>query len=221
MLFKGEGYRLRELSEVPSTAGVYAWYYQIELSDHDILQCTNSLQAAPLNEREGILRDFLHEKLFQFYLEAPYTVEMSGQMKPNFCGTAFHRPRISDDLVTRLCEQPERLSQLKGLLCSTVPFFASPIYIGVALNLRKRLQRHKYLIHKYSPSGEYDVYSPEQTGEPDEVADHSFAMEITQTRNFITEFLVAFTMTFEVGQNLHVDLENILNRINYPLCGRN
>lgn len=222
MHFKGTGYKLMELNEAPTSSGIYAWYYQIKLTDKDIASCiAEAKQAESEAERCQTVRDFLEQRLFQYYREAPYDVKISGQMKAAYEGSVNHVLPISIDLVKRISENPDRINSLKKLLYEAVPFFASPIYIGVAKNLRKRLQKHRTLIDKYSPDGMFDVYTPQDTDSEDDRADHSFALEVSRQRNFNPNYLVVFTMDFDAEENLHVDLENILNRINYPLCGRN
>jgi hypothetical protein len=220
------GFRLHELSSAPEEPGVYAWYYQIELSKKDIQDCIERVvQSNSESERRDIVKTFLERRLFMYYRETPYEVSLRGPMKPTYAGSVYNQVMISEALVERITEDPERLNGLRDLLRDSVPLFSSPIYIGVAKNLRNRLLQHKALIEKFQNAQALEDFSPpaeaadEQSREAER--DHSFAREVSTIRNFATQYLVAYTMAFPVDEHLRVDLENILNRINYPLCGRN
>lgn len=221
------GLRLYELMQAPELPGVYAWYYRIELSDKDITDCIASCNcAASDDERCAVVRLFLERRLFSYYREQPYQAVLTGPLKPTYSGLLENEMPISPSLVTRLAAKPDRLWALKDLLQQSIPFFASPIYIGVAKNLRRRLLRHKSLIERYQQSMAAGLMDPvadmdaEDDGERDK--DHSFAREVATSRRFATYNLVVHVMELETDEDgLRVDIENLLNRINYPLCGRN
>ena len=217
-------YRFNEIANAPDAPGVYAWYYRIELTDRDIAVCIAEVESTETPAlREGVIRSFLDRRLFRYYKEEPYSVEISGALKPRYAGRVEHVAEISDTLCKRVAEQPERLNDIKTALLFTVPMFASPIYIGVAKRLRGRLMGHVRLIEslqhlKASGSGIGNL--PESANE-DEKNDHKFAFEVTMLRNFATSNLVVNTLELSIDDAIRYDLENILNRINYPLCGRN
>jgi hypothetical protein len=184
-----------------------------------------AVSDAPTDElRAEVVRDFLERRLFKYYRETPYDVFLSGKMKPSYQGTAENVMGISDTLVARLAAQPQRLEGLKALLRASVPYFASPIYIGVAKSLRARLLVHRRLIEKFKNAQSQELaefVADSGADEEDAARDHSFAQEVSQIRDFTTHYLLAFTMEFPSDEGIRYDLENILNRINYPLCGRN
>jgi hypothetical protein len=216
-----KGYRLHELKQAPEGPGVYSWYYAQELSDRDIEDVIRDVLAlTDVDERTGMIESFLGRHLFRYYREAPYDVSITGAMKPSYAGRIDHQAPVSSTLVLRLSENPERLRGLKQLLRSAVPHFASPIYIGVAASLRQRLLRHKALIEKYSNARSLDDLTPE-TDEPEDAIVHSFAREVCVDRRMITPNLIVYAMECRVDPDLRYDVENLLNRINYPLCGRN
>jgi hypothetical protein len=223
-MIQPRGFRLYELGQAPESPGVYAWYYQIELSNKDIEDCIERVLASSSEaEKSDIIRVFLERRLFKYYQETPYRVMMRGPMKPTYAGTVENQITISSSLIERLSDDPKRLLRLKELLQQSIPFFSSPIYIGVAKNLRSRLLQHKYLIERFRNAQaveEYDYAATEADPGEEADRDHSFAQEVSSIRNFTTHNLLAYTMSFAVDEDLRVDLENILNRINYPLCGR-
>lgn len=217
-----EQYRFNEIANAPDVPGVYSWYYRIELTDRDIAVCIAEVEATPDEAaREALIETFLDRRLFRYYKEEPYTVELSGALKPRYAGRVEHIAEISQSLCKRVAEAPARLQDIKAALIHTVPRFASPIYIGVAKKLRSRLMQHVRLIealqqHKAVAIG---LGSPYESSEEEE-SDHKFAFEVTMLRDFATSSLVVNTLELSIDDAIRYDLENILNRINYPLCGR-
>jgi hypothetical protein len=216
-------FRFNEVASAPDTPGVYAWYYRIELTDRDISVCIADVEAqTDFESKKTIIRSFLDRRLFRYYKDQGYSVELSGPLKPRYSGKVEHKPDISSSLISRVAESPTRLHAIKNTLKLAVPQFASPIYIGVAKQLRGRLMQHVRLIEslqqiRSSAIASGSVISP--TSEEDE-NDHKFAYEVTMLRDFATSSLVVNTFELSVDSAIRYDLENILNRINYPLCGR-
>jgi len=206
-------------------AGVYSWYYRLELADRDIDGCREQLHNASTPEQKmTLIQEFLEQRLFRPYLETPYSVTVEGPMKPSYRGDIKNHFQVSASLIGRLVEDPSRLSKLKSLLVRSVPLFASPIYIGVAKVLRGRLLRHKFLIEKFANAAALEIAESsgsEGPSDEEETRDHSFAREVASIRQFNTSNLLVCTMPLEVDEHLRYDLENVLNRINFPLCGRN
>ena len=90
--------------------------------------------------------------------------------------------------------------------------FASPIYLGMSDNLRNRLAGHKALIERYR--------SPNMRRGRPGTADAGFAWQVAQ-RRIPPERLFVYTCVTESGSGIELDLENVLNRIFYPILGRN
>lgn len=216
-------FRFNEVASAPDTPGVYSWYYRIELTDRDIAVCIASVEAlSDISEREKVIRLFLDRRLFRYYKEEPYSIELFGALKPRYAGRVDHVSEISSSLCRRVAEQPKRLNDIKKALIQTVPRFASPIYIGVAVRLRSRLMQHVHLIESLQHLKASAIASGignEPMSEEDE-NDHKFAYEVTMLRDFATSSLVVNTLELSIDDAIRYDLENILNRINYPLCGR-
>lgn len=210
-----------DIEETPDETGVYAWYYRHTLSDFDINKLVTDLKAlAPNSAKDASARvvDFLQSHLFGIFVEEPYDALLRGPLKPTYQGKLINSPNISKDLVERIMAEPTRLWTLKKVLEEAVPEFASPIYIGMSVRLNVRLRRHKRLIERYKaaagrPLDEDPVNAQDRN-------DHSFAREVVR-RGFSTNGLVVSVRVIDASESVHVDAENILNRINYPLCGRN
>jgi hypothetical protein len=217
-------FRFHELNQAPEVPGCYSWYYRMELASRDIQSCLQQVgQAESPEAKIAIIETFLRQRLFKPYTETPYKVSLQGRLKPPYEGDVHNQFLISSSLVQRIAEEPERLLKLKALLFESVPIFASPIYIGVAKDLRHRLLRHKSLIEKFFSAAAIGASEVDTEDEGDEEAakDHSFAREVANIRKFSTGNLVVYTFPIEIHEHLRYDLENVLNRINYPLCGRN
>ena len=218
-------FRFSEVSSAPNTPGVYSWYYRIELTDKDIAKCIEDVELETSPEaREELVRGFLETHLFRYYKEMPYFIALSGPLKPKYEGFIDHRPEVSSSLIRRLSAAPHNLYELKRTLKLAIPLFASPIYIGVATRLRERLLQHVRLIDQLQhlrASAAGDI-QPVPTGETeDEDRDHKFAYEVSIVRGFRPSSLIVNTLELPVDDSIRYDLENVLNRINYPLCGRN
>lgn len=210
----------REIGQAPPSSGVYAWYYNVELAQFDIERLISSLSETDDPERASCLvKDFFERHVFGHFIEQPYTAVMRGPLKPTYEGTLAHRISLSGKLVDRIVEEPQRLYTVKSVLERSAPMFSSPLYIGMSSNLRTRLLRHKALIEKYS---EYKVYNPDLAVSDDskDAADHSFAKEVVE-RQFVLTRLFVVTDVIEAESKNYVDIENILNRIHFPLLGRN
>lgn len=214
-------YRWHEINDVPCKTGVYAWYCRHTLTDFDIDNLVAELSRLPpsaAKEAAARVRKFFDTNLFGPFLEQPYEATLKGPLKPTYRGTLSNSAIISAALVDRIVADPSRLRHLKNILEDAVPSLASPIYIGMSDNLHDRLSRHKTLIAKYKSAIAHpaDEASPTDSDDPD----HSFARDVVR-RGFSTNALVVAIRLVEAPRSVHLDAENILNRINYPLCGRN
>lgn len=210
-------YSWHEIGDVPAQPGVYAWYYTPEITAFDLADITaavvNFKASGEPNAAKDAIRIFLEQSVFSYFREQPYSAQLRGALKPRYEGMIEHRPTLSESLLDRIVEEPARLATIREVLEGSAPHFASPIYIGMSERLRIRLKRHKSLIEKY---GEL----PDLGGSEEDKRDQSFAREI-RVRNIPPSrlFVVAKVISGPAGS--YVDIENILNRIHYPLLGRN
>lgn len=216
-------YQWREISRVPFEPGVYAWYYSPEITTFDLERVVTDVErlkvAGDRTAAAESVRHFLNEYLFRYFHEDPYQLTLRGPLKPRYEGSVEHRPALSESLVERLVEEPRRLATIKQVLESSAPFFASPIYIGMSEKLGSRLARHKALIEKYGTfPPEYKVESSAMV--ESEKRDHGFAQQI-RARNIAPTRLFVVIQVISGSGGEYVDIENILNRIHYPLLGRN
>ncbi|WP_434033270.1 hypothetical protein [Cupriavidus sp. a3] len=212
---RGRALSWSEIEAAPETAGVYAWYSHITISKADIEDAIKRINQAKERgelyaraEVEAIVERFI----FSPYRETPYKVSLRGPLKPRFHGEVVHEPAKSDSLIARLVQDPERLKAVSEVLKTAAPWFTAPLYIGMASNLRNRLKQHKAKIVDLR-----DNWSASGFNEPTEAG---FANQIV-ARNFDPTNLFVHIAEVHVDSGEHNDIENILNRINYPIFGRN
>lgn len=210
-----------DVESAPDKPGIYAWYYVPELSERDILDLNARVRETTLDsERKAEIVAFLQDNLFRPLRESPYLATVTGPLKPRYEGELAHVPSISDALVSRLAENPGRLLDIDRVFRQSVPLFASPIYIGVASkSLRQRLTSHKNLILRYR-NGSATEIDDSQDPRTEREQDRSFARDVVHERGLHTSSLRVYWLVVELGDQIALDAENLLNRINYPLCGR-
>ena len=212
-----------EIPTIPDTPGIYAWYYMPEITAFDLERTIQEVRSAVASEKRSealiAIENFLNQFVFSYFMEDPYTAILRGQLKPNYEGELHHRPGLSSALIDRLVDDPDRLYTVKDVLETSAPGFASPLHIGMSERLGVRLMRHCQLIEKYR-----EKTSPSQvtsrTPQSSEYRDQSFARQIAN-REINPQRLFVMIRQIDADDNRYVDLENILNRIHYPLLGRN
>lgn len=203
-----------DLANAPDEPGVYAWYYSPEITDFDLERTIEAVRAASDRpEAERMIRSMLDERLFHYFREEPYTASLSGPLKPAYVGSLEHDSVASGSLVSRLAADPERLRTIRNVLALSAPMFASPLYIGMATILRSRLAKHKELIERFRSVVPRD-------GQIARNSDAGFAWQVAK-RKIPPERLFVFTCSTSSDDGTAVDIENILNRICYPILGRN
>jgi hypothetical protein len=212
----GRAYSWLEIEHVPETTGVYAWYSRLEISKADVDAVVRDVAASKLLGDDFQAKKAVIQALDRFvfgpYRESPYRVELRGALKPRYGGEVSHEPSRSESLVERLVEHPERFRKITEILSGVAPGFTAPLYIGMAVNLRTRLRKHKRRIIELRDNG----WSPST----DDLVDAGFANQVV-ARGFEPTNLFAMIAEVPVETTEHNDIENILNRINFPIFGRN
>jgi len=213
-------YSWENIHTTPCSCGVYAWYYSLPLRDTDIFKLIENLKSDS-KRAKTLVTEFLQMFLFQPILEEPFNAIIKGPLKPTYEGKLVSLPTITLDLIDRIVADPKRLWTLKNVLDVSVPEFASPIYIGMSKNLNDRLSKHKKLIKHYKDNKDTnEVNMNSDLLKIENNRDQSFAFEVFSRGLSENKLSVAIRL-INVDENEHVDIENILNRIIYPLCGKN
>ncbi|MGO4129269.1 hypothetical protein AB4Z01_33070 [Inquilinus sp. YAF38] len=206
-----------DLAGAPAAPGIYAWYYSPQITDFDLDQMIGNLKLMREADRGGAERSariMLDERIFRHFREEPYQAVVEGPLKPAFRGELEHVFEVSEGLVSRLVDDPDRLRAIRDILNKSAPMFASPLYIGMSVNLRTRLGAHKSLIEKYRLLRLKEVPRIRSS-------DAGFAWQVAK-RQISPDRLFVFTYTTEAKDDaIAVDIENVLNRLYYPILGRN
>lgn len=206
-----------DLANAPAAPGVYAWYYSPQITDYDLDAAIANIKSQREEDRaeaERSAKALLDERIFKQFREEPYRAVVEGPLKPTYSGPLEHAFEVSPGLVSRLVDEPERLRSLRDILDRSAPMFASPLYIGMSVNLRTRLGKHKSLIEKFR------VARLNETP-PQRNSDAGFAWQIAK-RQMPPDRLFVFTCVIgSDDENTAIDIENVLNRLYYPILGRN
>ena len=212
-----------DIYSIGDVSGIYAWYYLPEITTFDldtiVDRVSNLKKCNRHSDAKAEVEAFLERSIFRYFTEEPYHSELRGRLKPTYSGQLVHRPRPSSSLVERLVSNPMRLYTVRDVLHQSAPLFASPLYIGMSERLGKRLKRHRHLIEKYRQTSPSQVSGTSDT-QKDIERDQSFARQVAE-RGINPQRLFVVIHPIETDDNRYVDLENILNRIHYPLMGRN
>lgn len=205
-----------EISVAPETSGVYAWYSSLKIGAQDLKDFERNVVDKRSNRSEaaGYIEEALNNLVFKKYREDDYQIILQGALKPKYEGEAKHMPRASSSLVDRLIEEPARINIIAEAISTAAPYFTAPLYIGMARNLRERLTRHKQLIESL-----YDSIRS-RDGLDIKDGDAGFARQVV-ARGFDPMSLFVHVQEIDVKTNEQVDVESILNRINFPIFGRN
>jgi hypothetical protein len=200
-------------STINDKSGVYAWYYDISIGSKDIDSLILRMGEVTLvSEKRMLVSDFLNKRVFSFFKEPSYLARIDGKLMPSFSGLLEHVDQLSESLISKLVENPLVIYEIKEHFNSITSEFMSPIYIGMAENLNSRICRHKALIEKFKRESVcFDNFSDR---------DESFAARVV-SRGMIETKLKVNIKYIESQNNIHNLMENILNRINYPVLGRN
>jgi hypothetical protein len=170
-------------------------------------------EAKALGDREAM--EAVGAILSQFFFvplrEAPFSLKLSGPLKPNYMGEVSHEPSMSADLLNRIARDPERLRTISNVLKESAPWFTAPLYIGMADDLFERLSRHKALITRFRENVSSSSVGAEGA---------SFAKQIVE-RGIEPETLFVQVLEVSTATRENSDIENLLNRINFPILGRN
>lgn len=197
------------------SAGVYAWYYKINLSTFDskrLVEDVNNIER--LEDRKVVVKDFLERKLFNFFRYPEFSAKISGALIPTFTGSLEHNLEMTESLVDRIANDPDTILSVREALKEMAPEFSSPLYVGMASNLKRRLIQHKNLMlnikDRKGKSFEDDVQKN----------DKNFAERVV-SRGFVLNDMFVCVSEMSADDGLHNIIENIINRVNYPILGRN
>lgn len=205
---------------VPARAGIYAWYGRVVVPEPE------RARASSTDGLESLFREYI----FARYQRQPYEVTLNAALEPRFRGRVLHSleppPTAgwSPDETTRVAD-----TLFAFLARSFAPAFSAPIYVGKAVKqpLSTRVAQHLAGLREYLGRTVEFLETQRrallggEVGTDDEELDaHSFAIEAA-TRRFAPTRLLLVTYAPPTLDAADVGLiEHVVNRINYPICGR-
>ncbi|MFK0153674.1 hypothetical protein ACIQVK_16590 [Streptomyces sp. NPDC090493] len=147
-------YSMLDVDQAPETPGLYAWYVSFRAGPHDW-----KMKPSPEGDQaiEGFLR--LLRKYAGYYEPLPIALRGRGSYGAVWEGelqldTPLHDPdeasndtAVEEDkrleILMDSLDSEERRRVMATILEIASPVFSSPLYIGVAENLRERLRTHR------------------------------------------------------------------------------
>lgn len=200
-------------SNIADTSGVYAWYYDLSLGIKDIENLIFAISNSSCHaESYNLIEVFLKKRIFSFFQEEPYKAQIEGKLMPSFQGVLEHVDICSSSLIEKILINPQVLYEVKKNIDLLNSEFMSPIYIGMSKNLFTRISKHKSLIESFKSEPRNILDSIDR--------DENFAARVVSRGMIETKLRVSISYV-ESDFGIQSIMENLLNRINYPVLGRN
>ncbi|WP_237156062.1 GIY-YIG nuclease family protein [Mycobacteroides abscessus] len=136
-----------DLDMAPESAGIYAWYAQLGLADEDWKPHHKNgfdLAAGYLIDAVASYAGIHEPSPVHLTGKGTYQLPWTGTLRRSSIADVSE-PNEDPAVATHLGElavHPDVRRLLISLLRAATPVFASPLYIGVATNLRTRLREH-------------------------------------------------------------------------------
>ncbi len=147
------------VSQAPESPGLYAWYSKVDIGDSDyVKQIFEGKDEGATRFRASLARHTGRHNLPDMHVhihssfESEWKATISELTTERFVETLYGNPPVDEQaeqgIKKRLAAldksfETQKTRQLfKRILEDSVPIFASPIYIGVSDNLRRRLTEH-------------------------------------------------------------------------------
>ncbi len=214
-------FELGQFDQLPVEGGIYAWYYKPHISKKaikDLEDEHHELDSAELSIR---IKALLYREVFEFLDEADYQATMDGGLRPDYVGKLKYVSPVSKSLCDALAKRPEQLWTIQSILKNCPFYFTPPIYVGMSKSLRTRLKTHRTHLEGMSfQDEEHSAALLKDVRDEDERRSMSFALDVSR-RDMSLERLCVAVNVMNVEDDSHKNIENILNRIAHPICGRN
>ena len=208
----------KEVPDVDSKPGLYAWYLRIKPGKGNTKSPENFLRAL-----KKITEQFYYPTL-AMQLQGHLGLNWKGKLKHIWYG--HDDSQFSDSL--NALNNPEEMEILNDILELTVPLLTGPLYIGVSKNLRVRLQQHTQLIQAYQEDTiQFSQFSPiDIDGAESLENDRNFAQRIVERKidpNHLVVGVIYVCHPHYSIESIHKAVKNaetLLNRIFHPILGR-
>ena len=137
-----------EVDLAPPSPGIYAWYARLALAENDWKPRVRGNTDAAASDLTAAVSDYCrvhHPCPVHLRGDGSYGLNWSGTLsRESVVDDGSHHPDSRlDKGLGDIPMDPNKRRILSNLLRASAPVFASPLYIGVATNLRVRLNEHK------------------------------------------------------------------------------
>ncbi|WP_425245411.1 GIY-YIG nuclease family protein [Streptomyces sp. NEAU-NA10] len=224
-----------DVDQAPESPGLYAWYVSFRAGPHDW-----KLKPGPDGDQAiegfvGLLRRYAgyYEPLpLALSGRGAYGAKWDGELAPDY---PLREPDAEDPQVDDIEPRLEKLTQsldtesrrrvMATILEKATPVFSTPVYIGVAENLRQRLRQHRV---SYTKAHDWLREHPEDI-ELVRTKGKSFG-ERAAAREIAMQHLEAWVIDLADEENDEVTKKNLrntaesaewlLHRLYSPILGR-
>lgn len=137
-----------QLDRAPSSPGIYAWYANVALSESDwkprMREGVDTAETFLINAINDYARAHQHGSI-RLRGQGGYHLTWKGELKQENVSDSQEQTSTTnlESHLSEISRNPEDRKLLSALLKSAPPVFASPLYIGVATNLKQRLAEHR------------------------------------------------------------------------------
>jgi hypothetical protein len=212
---------ISSVDQAPSAPGIYACYARIILTRGDWAENT-LFSSSPGVERLFTALNAFSQKLRTESLAVQARLAFSQNWSGEIASSEIEMSQARlEECRTVLAVEKNRMV-LADILSNAVPWFAAPIYIGVAENLRRRLKQHRNTLLKLRQA------ISDQEDEAFETDEGSFARRAFSSGLSEDEIAVRYTTLTPVSSDLTTPLlrklyeiaEWHLNRWYVPSLGK-
>ena len=161
-------------------------------------------------------------KILKFFKLPNYTVRVSAPLKPTFEGEVENVQRISDKPIDLIFQNIEVVKDINSFFNLNNSCFFSPVYIGKAKRIQDRLFQHKQLISDLKNATRTIEIELSSNDVKFDTSEFAFAKEFVK-RSIPLDWLYfsyCDLSNSKISESYEA-IESIMNRINFPLMGRN
>jgi len=209
-------YKSDQIRKAPNAQGIYCWYIIPKLYEFDIKEFEKKSSS-----KEKI-KEFIEEKILKFFKLPNYTVRVSAPLKPTFEGEVENVQRISDKPIDLIFQNIEVVKDINSFFNLNNSCFFSPVYIGKAKRIQDRLFQHKQLISDLKNATRTIEIELSSNDVKFDTSEFAFAKEFVK-RSIPLDWLYfsyCDLSNSKISESYEA-IESIMNRINFPLMGRN
>ena len=224
---------LDKADEAPDQPGLYVWYGRLSLGAADWDESVAGNNSIAQKQLLRALRDHSvkhRQQPLQLDAVANFSARWSGGLGP-VLPEAWDDESIGtwtadgEHEIARVTASNPGRGELLSLLSHVFPLFASPLYIGLAIDqsLRSRLQQHRTQLRRHWEKVSRDPEYPSRITHPANFADRAIKV------GFSPADLYFYTLHIDMAEYEHADgrharllrsAEWLLNRWANPILGR-